>query len=198
MRHGRSLSAWLHDPRTARWVAGVWLVTAATLLWQVGPGARASWSADPADPWAAFVFERDAVAAAVGALPGFVPDGRTTVLHLGAADCRCTRRTAPHRARIEAAFAARNVRFVTVSEHDPAGAALWRAMPATPAAVIIDADGTVRYAGPYSNDGSCLQDGGEGPVEETLDALLSGTPRGPTSPLGVGCLCATDGGTTTL
>ncbi|MEO0422477.1 MAG: DUF6436 domain-containing protein [Pseudomonadota bacterium] len=172
-------------------VAG-WLLSASVLLWHFGPGAQALWSSDPNDGRAAFVFDRDAIAQALATRAALLVPApyEATVLHIAAEDCRCSKRSKPHRQRIEAAYADQGVRFVSVSPDDPFSAALRQAVPAAPAAVVLDHTGRVLYAGPYSNDGMCLPRGGQGAVEASLQALLDGDAPPIFNPLGVGCLCA--------
>jgi hypothetical protein len=195
MAEGRTRADWYRDRRLARAIAAVWLSCAAALLWQAGPGARASYSLDADDPYAAFVFATERVQAALdgSSFGALLPGNGVTVLHLGDPDCRCTRRTAPHRSRIQDAYAGRTVNFVTIGIDDPRARTLWDAVPATPAAIVVDEQGKVAYVGPYSKDGTCLEQGGEGPVEWTLDAMLTGQSSRTMSPLGAGCLCATEG-----
>lgn len=168
-----------------------WLFIASAMLWRLGPGIQALWSSDPNDGRAAYIFDRDAIARALATRAALlVPTPyEATVLHISAEDCRCSKRSKPHRQRIEGAYAHRAVRFVSMAPDDPFSAALREAVPAAPAAVVLDRTGRVLYAGPYSSDGMCLPRSGQGAVERSLQTLLDGAAPPVFNPLGVGCLC---------
>lgn len=185
---------WLAGARAIRGLALGWLAVASALLWHVGPGAQARWTSNPDEAAHAFVFDREAIAEALGLHAALLVPASyaATVLHISAQKCRCERRSEPHRARIEAIFAPRAVRFMQVSPDDPFAESLRAVVPAAPAAVVLDPRGRVVYAGPYASDRSCLPRAGqEGAVEQRLDALLAGERLPLYSPLGVGCLCPT-------
>ncbi|MEM9386058.1 MAG: DUF6436 domain-containing protein [Pseudomonadota bacterium] len=178
------------------WILALgWLLVASALLWEVGPGSGTIWAFDSKEDRQAFVFDRDAVARALATRAALlVPASyEATVLHIAAESCRCGARGKPHRQRIEAAFADRGVRFVTIAPDTPFSAALREAVPAAPAAVVLDRTGRVLYAGSYSNDDMCLPRRGEGAVERSLHALLDGETAPIFNPLGVGCLCPLPG-----
>lgn len=113
-------------------------------------------------------------------------DSRLTVLHLRDAHCSCNRFTDPHVAELRSEYAARGVRVATLAiETGDAATRAW--LPATPAALVLDAERRVLYLGPLSNSANCGREAA--PVERVLDAALSGMRDAVTPTLGTGCFC---------
>ncbi|MGF1643622.1 MAG: DUF6436 domain-containing protein [Thiotrichales bacterium] len=160
-------------------------------------------------------FEADALAASILEQIEFTnrtDRGRAlaTVINLWDPGCACSRFSAAHVRDLIERFSDQGVRFVVVApspldERAIAkaratfgsdamighfGGTEWaRAVPASPAAIVLDEQHHIRYFGPYSNDAFCSSEGGAF-VEVTLDHLLGHSVRDPAvNVLASGCFC---------
>ncbi len=106
-----------------------------------------------------------------------------TVLHLRDSPCSCNRFADPHVAALRSEYRARGVEVTTLAVD--AATRSW--LPATPAALVLDADRQVLYLGPLSNAANCGRE--SAPVERVLDAALAGQRDPAQTTLGTGCLC---------
>lgn len=109
-----------------------------------------------------------------------------TVLHLRDSHCSCNRFADPHVAALRSEYRTRGVQVATLAV-EAADAATRSWLPATPAALVLDAERQVLYLGPLSNAADCGRD--SAPVERVLDAALAGQRNAAATTLGTGCLC---------
>ena len=132
--------------------------------------------------------ERDQIARFVDQHAGLVrrAGAMLTVLHLRDAKCSCNRFADPHVSALRSEYLARGVRVATL-DVAATDAATRGWLPATPAALVLDANRQVLYLGPLSNAADCGRDAA--PVERVLDAALAGHPDLAPTTLGTGCLC---------
>jgi hypothetical protein len=142
------------------------------------PASAALFTTDELDQIGRFVDQHEA---AIGR-------GRAalTVLHLRDSHCGCNRFADPHVAALRSDYRSRGVQVATL-EVEAADTVTRSWLPATPAALVLDAERQVLYLGPLSNAADCGR--AAAPVERVLDAALSGARNVANITLGSGCLC---------
>ena len=62
-------------------------------------------------------------------------------------------------------------------------------VPATPAVVVFDLDGSIRYLGPYHQEGICSAENSY--LEPVLESMVKGKPLSVLNTLVFGCFCST-------
>jgi hypothetical protein len=171
-------------PREVAIVLG-WLAATVLAFGWHGPHA---WSAGGAPPVVADFDPATQPAAAqwlAARPPAAARHARTlTLLHLREPDCRCNAEADPQVAALRSRYAARGVEIVTLAPGRLPGPP---ATTATPAAALLDADGTLLYLGPVADTASCA--GGTTPLQRALDHALAGAPAEARPMLTTGCFC---------
>lgn len=169
-------------------VLGVWLVACvASLYWFLG--GQLSWF-DPAG-----TLEHQA------SQPNFeqqlgqalrkrvqIASGNGTVVHIKSADCQCNWRAQSHITDLtgQAEQQGLQVRYLSLEASDE----LQRWLPATPAVILLNAQGELAYIGPYSAGAFCSS--ASSFVETLLPALTeSSAPGGWVNTQSRGCYCST-------
>lgn len=118
-------------------------------------------------------------------------ENRPVILHFMDPDCPCNRFSIPHIAELKSQLGqqARHLEHIKNQLIDPfaTGTALAKIVPATPAVAIWDAQGELRYFGPYSNGTFCGN--GDDMIIYTLEQLSDGSDMRWLSQEYVGCVC---------
>jgi hypothetical protein len=174
-----------------------WLGATAWAFWWFDGQYRRAFS-DSVTPFAGFTDRADLSPELLTALnQGHAPG--VTLVHFRDDTCPCARFNALHVADITERYRPQGLRVITVDAADSEGLAgrlaAWLPVPASPAALVVGADGGLAYFGPYSTGAGCLTGSGTF-VERAIERAL----RGPTEPqlnvLSVGCYCAWPGART--
>lgn len=177
------------NPRLLEWaLVLLWFCVVAAAFWWFAvrdlrgfapTGSAALFSADQLSRVERFVEQQRSLRSG--------PGGALTLLHLRDPGCGCNRFADPHVAALRRDYAPRGVRVATLPvSRDRDDVADW--LPATPAGLLLDAQGRILYLGPLSESANCGRDGA--PVERALDQALAGHPTAAQTILGTGCYCS--------
>ncbi|MBU2864035.1 hypothetical protein KO489_09300 [Reinekea forsetii] len=118
---------------------------------------------------------------AVGAAFEYTNDGQIQIIRVEEQGCVCNGASVGHWAQVKQQYSEVSFQDMSVRSLSDAQQAL---VPATPMAVIFDTDGTLMYAGPFSDANYCNSD------NSFIDAYLNQSLKQRFSPLSaVGCYC---------
>ena len=174
-----------------------WLSATACAFWWFDGQYRRAFT-DSVTPYLGFADRPGLPPALLAALNGGHAAG-VILVHFRDAGCPCARFNASHVADISDRYRPQGLRVITVDAAASRGLAgrlaAWLPVPASPAALVVDADGGLAYFGPYSTGAGCITGSGT-VVERAIERALQGPTEPQLNVLSVGCYCAWPGART--